>query len=79
MRANAALLLPVLAAYLSFVLTITVFQRVPAQYYQYELIPFWSYRAVFKGSVWILEEIFWNIVLFIPIGAVLSVLFKAQE
>ena len=78
MQANTALLLPVLAAYLAFVLTITVFQRVPTRYYQYKLTPFWSYRAIFKGSFRILEEIFWNIALFIPIGAVLSMLFKER-
>ena len=75
MKANEAILLPILMTYLSFVLTITVFQRDPSQQIRIEWMPFWSYRAILRGSIHILEEVFWNVVLFVPIGAILSVLF----
>jgi glycopeptide antibiotics resistance protein len=32
------------------------------------LVPFWSYRAIAKGGGGIFPEVFWNLVLFIPIG-----------
>ena len=60
--------LPVLAFYLSFVAKITVFSRIPWYEPRYILVPFWSYRAIAEGVEGIIPEVFWNVVLFIPIG-----------
>lgn len=60
--------MPVLAFYLSFVAKITVFSRIPWHEPRYMLVPFWSYRAIAVGVEGIIPEVFWNVVLFIPIG-----------
>ena len=60
--------MPVLAFYLSFVAKITVFSRIPWCEPRYMLVPFWSYRAIAEGVEGIIPEVFWNVVLFIPIG-----------
>lgn len=60
-----------LTAYIFLVFASTVFSRVPREYYRYELIPFWSYREILKGS-W---DLFWenilNVGLLLPIGMLL--------
>lgn len=71
---SKAIALPVFIFYLSFVLTITIFKRVPTQNPRYELTLFWSYRAIINGMTRLIAENFWNIILFIPIGILLSVL-----
>ena len=60
--------MPVVAFYLSFVAKITVFSRIPWYEPRYMLVPFWSYRAIAEGAEGIIPEVFWNVVLFIPIG-----------
>ena len=59
---------PIVAFYLSFVAKITIFSRFPWNEPRYMLVPFWSYRAMVEGSEGIISEVFWNVVLFIPIG-----------
>lgn len=60
--------MPILALYLSFVAKITIFSRIPRNEPSYMLIPFWSYRAIAEEVEGIIPEVFWNVVLFIPIG-----------
>lgn len=72
--ATTAIVVPILVFYLSFVLTITVFERVPRKRMRYELELFWSYR---RGGQ-LLWENFWNVVLFVPIGMFSSVLAKKK-
>ena len=60
--------MPILAFYLSFVAKITVFSRIPWYKPRYMLVPFWSYKAIAEGVDGIIPEVFWNVVLFIPIG-----------
>lgn len=67
-----ALFIPVTVFYLSFVLTITVVERVSMPMAKYQLMPFWSYKAVFDGQTKLIEEVFWNYVLFIPVGILFS-------
>ena len=65
--------------YLSFVLTITVIERIPSPEPEYELVPLWSYKAIASGTTKLIAENFWNVVLFIPIGVIVSVLFPKQK
>ena len=66
---------PVLAFYLSFVATITIIARIPSHSAQYRLMLFWSYGAIAGGQTDLIAEVFWNVVLFIPIGILLMMLF----
>ncbi len=70
-KGNSFISLPLLAFYLSFVLTITIISRIPSITVQYNFIPFWSYKAIFSGEVKLIAQVFWNVVLFIPIGILL--------
>ncbi len=74
LKLSDCFVISVLAFFISFVLAITIIERTPSPSAQYELIPFWSYRAIANGRTDLRSEVFWNIVLFIPIGTLLSVL-----
>lgn len=65
---------PLLTFYLSFVATITVVARIPSAKAQYQLEVFWTYRAIANGDTHYGAEIFWNIILFIPIGILVMLL-----
>lgn len=71
--------LPLLAFYLSFVLTITIISRFPSDTVQYNLIPFWSYKAIFSGEVKLIAQVVWNVVLFIPIGILLMLFLTTKH
>lgn len=66
------LALPLIAFYLSFVATITIVSRQPTLNAQYNYLLFWSYRAILGGEIYLIAQVFWNVVLFIPIGILLS-------
>lgn len=70
---------PVLTFYLSFVATITVVARIPSHEYQYQLLLFWTYKAISNGETHYIYEIFWNVVLFIPIGILIMLLLKFKH
>lgn len=74
LRLSAFTAFPLLAFYLSFVVTITVIARIKSAKAQYKLALFWSYKAIQNGRTDLRAEIFWNIVLFIPVGMLLSLL-----
>lgn len=78
MRASVALILPILVFYLSFVLTITLFERTAVGEPRYELELFWSYKAIAAGTTKLAAENFWNVVLFVPIGVLFSLLLKKR-
>lgn len=59
--------------YLGVVFASTVFTRNSDGVWHYELIPFCSWREVFLGNTIILTEIILNVILFLPIGILLSV------
>ena len=40
---------------------------------------FWSYRAIVSGQSNLFAQVFWNIVLFIPIGILLMMLLKCKH
>ena len=71
--------IPMIAFYLSFVAKITVFSRYPSYYPRYMLIPFWSYMAIAEGATGLISEVFWNVVLFIPIGILLMMFLTCRH
>jgi glycopeptide antibiotics resistance protein len=73
-KLRSSIAVPLLAFYLSFVATITVIARIPSHKAQYQLAVFWTYRAIANGETHYCAEIFWNIILFIPIGFLLMLL-----
>ena len=70
--------IPLLAFYLSFVATITIFARIPSHDAQYQLTLFWTYKAIAKGETHYIAEIFWNVVLFVPIGILVMLLLTGK-
>ena len=71
--------IPFLGFYLSFVAKITVFSRYPSFLPQYKLLPFWSYLAISEGETWLVPEVIWNVVLFIPIGILIMILLTCKH
>ncbi|MBR2549687.1 MAG: VanZ family protein [Clostridiales bacterium] len=67
------------AFYLSFVLTITVIERIVTAKAKYELELFWTYKAIQAGQTDLRAEIFWNVVLFIPIGILVSMMLPKKR
>ena len=65
--------------YLAFVLTITIIERTPAKEMKYNLELFWTVREIFSGRRELISEIFWNIVLFVPIGVFTSFVLPVQS
>lgn len=66
----------VLITYIFLVFASTVFSRTPKEHYSYELIPFWSYLQIVKGS----KSLFWedvlNVIMLFPIGVLLPIVIK---
>lgn len=65
-----------LIAYIFLVFASTVFSRTSKEHYSYELIPFWSYWEIIKGS----ESLFWedilNVIMLLPMGIMLPIVMK---
>lgn len=64
-----------LVVYLGIVFASTVFTRNSDGIWHYELMPFWSWREMLLGNTYMLTEIILNVILFLPIGILLPVLF----
>ena len=64
-----------LVVYLGIVFASTVFTRNSDGIWHYELMPLWSWREVLLGNTYMLTEIILNVILFLPIGILLPVLF----
>ena len=79
LKASAAIALPVLVFYLAFVVTITLVERVVSANPTYNLTVFWSYQAIADGRKDLIMEIVWNIVLFVPIGVLISFLIPVKH
>ncbi len=65
--------IPILVFYIAFVLTITIIERTPGKLMKYNLELFWTVREIISGRTELISEIFWNIVLFVPIGVLMSI------
>lgn len=76
---NAFIALPLLAFYLGFTLTITIIERIPSPEAKYQLVVFWSYKAIQAGRTDLIAEVFWNYILFIPIGILLALLLPSKR
>lgn len=70
---------PILAFYLSFVITITLVERIPTENARYHLEVFGTYKAIANGVQTLISEVFWNIVLFIPIGIMFMLLLSCKH
>ena len=70
--------LSLLAFYHSFVFTITIIERIPSAMPHYQVSLFWTYKAIAAGRNDLKAEIFWNIVLFIPIGILIMILLSKR-
>lgn len=75
MKPSTAIIIPVLVFFLSFVLTITIIERVPRRK-RYNLELFWTIKRIIAGRTYLVWEVFWNVVLFVPPGLMVSALFK---
>jgi glycopeptide antibiotics resistance protein len=78
-KSSTAILIPLFVFYLAFVLTITIIERTPTEEGRYQLELFWTIRDIWKGEYSLLREIFWNIVLFLPIGAAFSLILNKHS
>ena len=79
LKASAAIALPILVFYLSFVITITLIERQVTADPTYNLTVFWTYQAIAGGRKDLIMEIVWNIVLFIPIGVLINFLIPIKR
>ena len=70
---------PLLAGYLTFIVTATLIDRnlKPAAYYELEL--FWTYRAIAAGETELIGELIPNILLFVPAGFLAAALLRRRR
>lgn len=72
-NSNKYLYCIVLVAYESLVLWLTIYRRVPSGQSSVEWQPFWTYRAILnEGKEYLVSDIVNNVMLFMPIGALLG-------
>lgn len=71
---GAALVL--LSIYGMLVLSATVLGRQEAAHYRYGMEPFWSYKAIRAGRRTLLDEVLLNVLMFLPVGALLPAGFR---
>lgn len=79
MKLSTAIILPILVFYLCFVLTITIITRTPRRRMRYNLELFWTVKSIIAGRTELIREIFWNIVLFVPIGVLVASLLPKRR
>lgn len=64
-----------LCVYLTFLFGVTLFNRRSEESFSLELTPLWSYQeSLFNGNTGLGQQIFYNIIAFIPLGIFLPVL-----
>ena len=73
LRYSIALLL---IEYIFLIFCSTVFFRTTSELRKYDFQPFWSYKAIQDGREDLLAENIMNVVVFIPVGLLLSIAFK---
>ena len=73
LRYSVALLL---IEYIFLIFCSTVIFRATGEIRQYDFHPFWSYKAIQEGRDDLLAENIMNVVVFIPVGLLLSIAFK---
>lgn len=65
--------------YFVLILSSTVFGRDPADGYSFNIKPFWSYSAYLEGHVILFPESIMNVVIFIPLGFLTSIIFHPSK
>ena len=65
-------MLLLLVEYVILIFLSTVFFRTIEQNYQHDFSLFWSYKAVYEGKGELTTQIIMNVVVFIPLGALLG-------
>lgn len=78
-KLSTAVSIPLLVFYIAFVLTITIIERTPAKEMKYNMNLFWTVREIINGRRELMSEIFWNIVLFVPVGVLISFALPVQR
>ena len=78
MRLRTCLALALLIFYIAFTLNLTIIQREVTAYARYKVVLFWSYTSIAKGDITKVFEVLWNVVLFVPIGLLGSILLKQK-
>ena len=73
-KGSTAIIFPIFVFVISFTLTITIIGRVPTITAKYNLELFWTIKHIFAGRKNLIWEVFWNVVLFVPIGMMVSAL-----
>ena len=69
-----------LCIYLTFLFGVTLFNRRPEESFSMELMPLWSYQeSLFNGNTGLGQQIFYNIIAFIPLGIFLPVLSRKMQ
>lgn len=72
MKKRTVALLVLLTLYITFVLTLTIVNRTPWRWSRSRMELFWTINAILEGRSYLISEIIWNIVLFVPIGVLAS-------
>lgn len=75
LRYSVALLL---IEYIFLIFCSTVFFRTTSELRKYDFQPFWSYKAIQDGREDLLAENIMNVIVFIPIGMILGLLFRVK-
>lgn len=65
-----------LAEYIGLIYCSTFFFRKAMKVSKYDWHPFWSYQAIAAGNGKLIPEIIMNVLLFVPIGLLLGMVFK---
>lgn len=66
-----------LLGYVYLLFSLTVIYRPSNFKYSHFMVPFWSYRAILDGRHELIAENLVNVVMFVPIGFLLRVVFKS--
>ena len=78
MRLRDCLALSILAFYLAFVFTLTIYARKVTPEAMMQPVLFWSYKYIASGDRGMFFEVFWNVVLFMPYGFLASIISKSK-
>lgn len=68
-----------LCTYICFVLSVTLIERITTPDAHYMSKAFWSYELILQGSTGLLIENLLNVLLFIPVGVLVSALVRTRR
>ena len=78
MRLKDCLALSILAFYMAFVFTVSIYARKVSPEPMIQPVLFWSYKYIANGDRGMFFEVFWNVVLFMPYGFLASIISKSK-